>query len=172
MKPMNKTADNAPTKVNQLTQVALVAALYVALTLGFAPLSFGVVQLRFSELFNYFALSSKRYVWGITLGVVIANFFSPNGWLDVVVGSCGTFIFLTLSRVLTKKITSIKLKMGVMALLFTFSMFTVAGELTLLYQAPFFYNWGVIALGELLSMTVGGIIFYPVSQKLGLFKNK
>lgn len=172
MKLMNKTADNAHTKINQLTQVALVAALYVAITLGLAPLSFGVVQLRFSEFFNYFALSSKRYVWGITLGVLIANFFSPNGWLDVLVGSCGTFIFLTLSRVLTKKILSVKVKMVVMALLFTFSMFTVAGELTFLYQAPFFYNWGIIALGELLSMTVGGVIFYPLSQRLKLFSHK
>ncbi len=46
-----------------------------------------------------------------------------------------------------------------------FSMFTVAGQLTILYQLPFFLNWWVIALGELASMIVGGIIIYWIGKK-------
>ncbi|OUK11856.1 hypothetical protein BU183_18720, partial [Enterococcus faecium] len=68
------------------------------------------------------------------------------------------------------RIKNMKIKMAVTACVFAFSMFTVAGQLTILYQLPFFLNWWVIALGELASMIVGGIIIYWIGKKVDLSK--
>ncbi|CAM5352903.1 Queuosine transporter QueT OS=Lysinibacillus sphaericus OX=1421 GN=queT_1 PE=4 SV=1 [Lysinibacillus sphaericus] len=75
--------DSPRTSVRELTKVALVAALYVAVTVLLSVISFGAVQLRLSEMFNYLALYNKRYVVAVTLGVVLANFMSPTWILDV-----------------------------------------------------------------------------------------
>ena len=50
------------------------------------------------------------------------------------------------------------------AILFALSMFTVAGPLTFFYQLPFWYTWLTVGLGELLSMTVGGILIYVLNK--------
>jgi uncharacterized membrane protein len=60
--------------------------------------------------------------------------------------------------------------MIVTALLFSFSMFTIAGQLTVLYQAPFFFNWLIIGLGELLSMGLGGVLIYLINKRIDLTK--
>ncbi len=52
-----------------LAKTAIVAAIYVVMTLMLSPLSFGIVQVRFSEMLNYTALFNRRYVWAVTLGV-------------------------------------------------------------------------------------------------------
>ncbi|KAF1305198.1 QueT transporter family protein [Enterococcus saccharolyticus] len=154
----------------ETAKMALVTSLYVVVTIALSVISFGAVQIRLSEMFNYLALYNKRYIWAVTLGVVIANFWSPNGLLDVVVGSICTFLVLVVNQYVTKRIKNMKYKMVVTAIVFALSMFTVAGQLTILYDLPFFYNWLIIGIGELLSMTVGGIIIYAVGKKIDLTK--
>ena len=56
-----------------LAKTAIVAAIYVVMTLMLSPLSFGIVQVRFSEMLNYTALFNRRYVWAVTLGVFLAK---------------------------------------------------------------------------------------------------
>ena len=51
-----------------LAKMALVTALYVVVTV-LRPLSFGPIQLRLAELFNYLGVFNKRYIWSITLGL-------------------------------------------------------------------------------------------------------
>lgn len=80
---------NSQTKawsVIALTKMALITALYVVVTIFLAPFSFGAVQLRFSELFNYLPLFNKRYILAVTLGVAISNVASPLGLVDIVIG--------------------------------------------------------------------------------------
>ena len=65
----NVKADQVSVEAQNTQQVALakagmVAALYVAFTL-INPLSFGAVQLRFSELFNNLSVFNKRYIWAV-----------------------------------------------------------------------------------------------------------
>lgn len=169
---MNKEKSRSVTHwtTQETTKMALVTSLYVVVTVALAVVSFGAVQIRLSEMFNYLALYNKRYIWAITLGVAIANFSSPNGLLDVVVGSVCTFLVLVVNYQVTKRIQNMKYKMVITAIVFALSMFTVAGQLTFLYGLPFFYNWLIIGLGELLSMTVGGIIIYFIGQKVDLTK--
>lgn len=152
--------------VGELTKVSLVAALYVTVTLMLSVISFGVVQLRLSEMFNYLALYHKRYIIAVTAGVVIVNFMSPTWMIDVPVGGLATFLVLILCRSLTRKIRNERLKISITAIIFALSMFTVAGQFTILLGYPFWPTYMTIAIGELLSMTVGGFVIHALGKKI------
>lgn len=81
-----------------LVSTALIAAIYVVMTLAIAPLSFGMIQIRISEVLMLMAFIDKKYAPGLVLGCFIANCFSPFGMMDVVFGhslhsgfSCGDY---------------------------------------------------------------------------------
>lgn len=152
--------------VGELTKTSLVAALYVTVTLMLSVISFGVVQLRLSEMFNYLALYNKRYVVAVTIGVVIANFMSPTWLLDVPIGGMATLLVLLLCRRLTRNIQHQLIKMGITAIIFTISMFTIAGQLTLLVGLPFWPTYAMVAIGELFSMIIGAMIIHSLSKKI------
>ncbi|MED4475132.1 QueT transporter family protein [Oceanobacillus caeni] len=158
------------TSTRDLTKIGLVAALYVAVTLILSVISFGAIQLRLSEMFNYLALFHKRYIIAVTLGVVIVNFMSPMWFLDVPIGGIATFLVLILSRVLTKNMRNLKMKMATTAIIFALSMFTVAGQLYIVFDFPFWVTYVTVGLGELLSMTIGGLIIYLINKKINLVK--
>lgn len=76
----------------KLLKVSLVAAIYAVITYVLAPISFGAVQFRLSEVMTLLAFIDPLYVPALTLGCAIANLFSPAGVLDVIVGTAATFI--------------------------------------------------------------------------------
>lgn len=71
--------------VRDLTHIAIVAALYVVLTIvpPFNLISYGPYQFRIAEMFNLLGFYNRKYIIAVTLGCVIANFFSFN-MIDVV----------------------------------------------------------------------------------------
>ena len=69
---------------------AAVAAVYAVLTVGLAPLSYGPVQVRISECLTLLAYNNKNYLPGLILGCCIANFGSPLGIADILVGTAAT----------------------------------------------------------------------------------
>lgn len=154
---------------SSLTKMALISALYIVITLFLAPISFGLLQLRLSELFNYLAVYNKRYILAVSIGVAFANIVSPMGIIDMLTGSLSTYAVLAISYKLTRKMGTHK-KLATTALICSLSMFTIAGQLTLFYQLPFFYSWLVIGLGELFSMTIGALLIYWISKKIDLTK--
>lgn len=158
------------TPVHELSKMGLIAALYIAITLAIAPVGFGPIQFRLSEMFNYLALLHKRYVIAVTLGVVIVNFFSPLGLIDVVVGGSSTLLVLVISRIATKNIKTLKIKMIVMGIIATASMFTIAAQFYFVGDHPFWPTYLTMALGELISMTIGGFVIYFVNKKVDLSK--
>lgn len=169
---MNTNPSKTSRPVQEIAKMGLIAALYIVITLAVAPVGFGPIQFRLSEMFNYLALLHKRYVFAVTLGVVIVNFFSPFGIIDVVVGSLSTFLVLIISRAATKQIKNLKVKMTVTAIIATLSMFTIAGQIYLVSEEPssFWLMYLTIALGELVSMTIGGFIIYFINKKIDLSK--
>ncbi len=64
---MKNSANTSSLSTQSIAKTAVVAALYIAITIILAPISFGVVQIRIAEMFNYLALYNKRYIWGVTL---------------------------------------------------------------------------------------------------------
>lgn len=158
------------TAVGELAKTALIAALYVVVTVVLSVISFGAIQLRLSEMFNYLALYHKRYVVAVSAGVVFANFMSPTWILDVPIGGIATLLVLLLCRKVTRNIKNDVLKMSVTAIIFALSMFTVAGQLTILYGFPFWLTYFTVGVGELLSMTVGGIVIHSLHKKIDFTK--
>jgi uncharacterized membrane protein len=67
-----------------VTRAALVAAVYVVLTVVLAPLSFGPLQFRISEMLKPLALFAPWFAWAFALGTGLANLWSPFGPWDYV----------------------------------------------------------------------------------------
>ena len=69
---------------------AVVGALYAALTMLLAPISYGPVQFRLSEALCILPLFYPYTAIGLFLGCAVANLISAAGLLDVVFGSLAT----------------------------------------------------------------------------------
>lgn len=154
--------------------VALVAALYIVLTIlpPFNAISYGPYQFRVAEMFNFLAFYHRKYLYAVTVGCMIANFYS-FGLIDVVVGGLSTLIFIHLGVKLFSRYMRERLFNGLFnkaffyfAIFFALSMVTVAAELTLIAKVPFFWTWLTTGLGELASLLVGAIVIERLSQRL------
>ena len=85
-------------RLRTLALGGMVAALYAALTVLLAPLSYGPVQLRFSEGLTLLPYFLPEAVPGLAAGCLIANLFGGYGAVDVVVGTGATLLAAVLTR--------------------------------------------------------------------------
>jgi uncharacterized membrane protein len=76
----------------KLAQGAVIAALYVALTIVFAPISFREVQVRIAEALTILPLFSGAAVPGLFIGCLLANFIGGAAVPDIIFGSLATLI--------------------------------------------------------------------------------
>ena len=79
-----------PTKF--LKHGAVIAALYVVLTMVFAPISFGPVQIRIAEMLPLLPLFTPAAIPGLFVGCILANFLGGAIIWDVIFGSIATLI--------------------------------------------------------------------------------
>ena len=93
---------NRDPKVLRLTQGAVIAALYVVLTLVFAPISFGPVQVRIAEALCILPMFTPAAIPGLFIGCLIANLIGGGIILDVIFGSIATLIGAVLGYMLRK----------------------------------------------------------------------
>ena len=84
----------------ELTQGAIIAALYVALALIFQPISYGEIQLRVAEALTILPLFTSAAVPGLFIGCILANLLGGGVILDVVLGSLATLIGAFFGRLL------------------------------------------------------------------------
>lgn len=84
-------------KVRRLVFSAVVGAVYTAITLLLAPISFGPIQLRVSEALCVLPFLYPGTVWGLFVGCLLSNIIGGLGLLDIVFGSLATLAaaFLT-----------------------------------------------------------------------------
>ncbi|WP_281165558.1 QueT transporter family protein [Liquorilactobacillus sicerae] len=162
--------DNSHQKLVGLIKAALVAAIYVVLTVALIMFSYGPVQFRLSEMLNNLAVFNKRYIWALTLGCVIANLWSSLGAVDVIFGSLGTLVMTAISYFLSKFVDKKWQKLAIAVIICTISVWSVALELHLVSQAPFWVTYLSVALGELGSMILGAILIGIISTKIDLTK--
>lgn len=80
-----------------LAQSGLIAALYTAITIIFAPISFGVVQFRISEALTVLPFFTLSAVPGVTVGCLISNIILGAHWMDIIFGTLATLIGAILS---------------------------------------------------------------------------
>lgn len=99
---MQKSGGN---KIQNLSVGALVAALYVVLTLlaSALGLSSGVIQVRFSEALTVLPVLFPGAVWGLFAGCLISNIVTGAALLDIIFGSLATLAGAVFTRVIGKK---------------------------------------------------------------------
>ncbi len=77
----------------KLVTVAVIGALYAVLTLVLAPISYGAIQFRVSEVLCILPFFFPESAVGLTIGCVIANLLGPSaGPLDIIFGSLATLL--------------------------------------------------------------------------------
>lgn len=81
-------------KINtrNLITAAVVGALYAVLTMVLAPISYGALQFRVSEVLCILPFFMPSTAWGLFVGCIVANLMGTAGVLDVVFGSLATLI--------------------------------------------------------------------------------
>ena len=75
-----------------LVEAAAIGAIYVVLTVLFAPLSYGEVQIRFSEALTILPFFTPAAIPGLFVGCIIANLFGGAIPVDIIFGSIATLI--------------------------------------------------------------------------------
>ena len=77
-----------------ITQAAVIAALYVALTYvsNSLGLAYNAVQFRLSEILSVLPVFTPAAIPGLVIGCVIANISSPFGIADIICGSVATLL--------------------------------------------------------------------------------
>lgn len=157
-------------KLLGLAKGGIIAALYIAVTLVFAPISYGSIQFRISEIFNNLAVFNKRYIWALTIGCAIANCFSPLGIVDVIFGSLGTLLMTGLSYLLSRHVKSTTGKLVIAVVVCTLMTWTVALELKYVNHLSFWPTYLTVAIGEFVSMVVGAFVIGIISKRIDLTK--
>lgn len=154
-------------KIKTLATSGIIAALYVAVTFLVAPFGFTNIQFRISEMFNHLVVFNKKYIFGIVLGVFIANLLlSDLGPIDLVFGVGHSIISLTITIIAARYVTSKTKLMMINTVVFTITMFIIAYELNLVLGFPFFITWLFIAIGEFVVMAVGIPVMAALNKRL------
>ncbi|MBF0788230.1 MULTISPECIES: QueT transporter family protein [unclassified Streptococcus] len=164
--------------VRDMAQIALVAALYMVLTVvpPLNAIAYGPYQFRLSEMLNFLAFYNRKYLVAVTIGCMISNLIG-FGVIDVFVGGGSTLVFVTLGVYFLKKYQNEYVWNGVLnkaflyfSIFFSMTMFTIALELHVLYQSPFLVTWFTTAAGEFASLIVGSLIIDRLAQRIDFTK--
>lgn len=139
-------------KVHFIVSQAIVSSLYVVLTLIVGPFSFNAIQLRISEILILLCFYKKDYIIGLSLGTFIANLFSPMLIYDISLGLLASVLSM---------IAIYKSKNLYIAIIFpvVFNGLLVGMSLYLALDLPFFLSALEVAIGELLAMIIGIVLF-------------
>lgn len=162
-------------KTRSFVESALIAALYAALTYfgNIFGLSYGPVQLRFSEVLTVLPAFTPSGILGLTVGCFLANIASFNP-LDLIFGTLATL----LAAVLTYLLRNIKLRgIPFLSLLppILCNGVIIGAELCFFWSEgdaswlTFFAMGGSVALGEALVLFLFGIPFCLFLGKYRLF---
>lgn len=145
--------------VQTIARLAAIAALYAALTIALQPISFGLVQLRFSEILVLLCFYRRDYSIALILGCFIANCFSPMALMDMVFGTLATALAV---------IPMFSLKnIWLASLLPVVSNAVIIGtELYIAFGQPLWLGMLTVGAGELIVITfIGCPLFRFVLQK-------
>lgn len=138
-------------QTRNLVRLALVAALYAAMTLAIPGLGFGGIQFRFSEILVLLCFYRRDYSIALILGCFIANCFSPMAVMDMIFGTLATAVAVIPMFYIRN--------IWVASLLPVVSNgIIVAVELLICFgnEPPLWFNMLTVAAGELVVITIIG----------------
>lgn len=148
-----------------LAEVAIIAAIYIVLTVMLSWISYGQIQFRVAEALLVLVLYKKSGPAGLVIGCLIANIFSPFGLPDIIFGTLGSVFAVSGIYLLRKQNIFISLLPGVIA-----NALLVGLELKLFVNLPFFLSAMYVAAGQAVVIYALGIPLYYALKKIG-YKN-
>lgn len=164
--------------VRKMAVCSMIAALYTVVSLALAPLTFGVVQIRFSEAFGLLAVLSPLGIWGVTLGCLISNavgvVLGATLPPDVIFGTLATLIAAILSyRLRNIRIRNIPVLSAIPPILV--NAVIIGLELTYFFSNGFtmeifFINALSVGLGQIIPCAGLGLLLVYTLEKTGLDK--
>lgn len=154
--------NNTNKSLVRLLQGALIAAIYAVLTLAFAPLSYGQLQIRFAEALTVLPALTPAAIPGLAVGCLIANILGPGGPVDIVFGTLATLIAAYMSYKMPRKWLVPLPPVIVNAIVVGFI-------LNYLYQLPLLITMGWVGLGQLVACYGVG---YPLLKVFERYRDK
>lgn len=137
----------------KVAQIGIIAAVYAVLTIFLAPISYGNIQFRMSEILTLFAFFNPIFIPGLTLGTFIANFLSPLGIIDIIFGTVATFISVFMMSKMKNLIVASLWPVVVNGLI-------IGLELNYLFQLPLALTVFQVAFGEFVVVTLLGVFLF------------
>lgn len=131
---------------------AMIAGIYAVLTLVISPIAYSQIQFRLSEIMVFLAFYNYRYIPGLTIGCILANLFSPLGMLDVVFGTLSTLLVCIAMYYAKNRYLAAMLGAIITGII-------IGGELWYAYQITFVINAIYVAVGELIVLVIGTLVF-------------
>ena len=144
---MNKVFD-----VKTIAMNAMIACVYAVLTIAIAPIAYGGIQMRISEIMIFLAFYNKKYIPGLVVGCFIANMASPMGIWDMCFGTIATLLSC-IAMYQTKYLLIGALSGGMI------NGLIVGAELYFAMELPFIINAFYVFIGEFAVLIVGAVLF-------------
>lgn len=157
--------------IKRMIRTALVAGLYVGLSLAFSAISFGAVQVRIAEMLTILPFFFPETIISLTLGCLIVNVFSPFGWVDILGGTACTLLAALLTYVCRKIPSKLAAYWGMLPPILI-NAIGVGIYVTILTSPEQRFTWpvyGTIALSILIGQTIavggGGTLLVQLLQR-------
>lgn len=149
-------------KVLFLVQAAMIAAIYVVLTVIFAPFAFGEIQVRIAEALTILPVFTPAAIPGLFIGCLIGNILGGAILPDIIFGSLATLIGAVFTYLLRNQ-------SKYLAPLSPIISNTVIVPFVLRYaygiNLPIPFMMLTVGVGEIISCGILGIIVYGALHK-------
>lgn len=141
---------------------ALIAGMYVALTVPYGDFGFRELQFRISEVLLFLILFDRKHIIGIILGTFIANLFSPMLVYDLTLGVLATILSCVFMGIFKKHY--------LIAFIFPaiFNGILVAVGLNVMYEVPYFVGMVQVGISEIILMYLLALPIFIIVRKTEL----
>lgn len=145
-----------------MTQAAMIAAVYVVLTVVFAPIAFGQVQIRIAEALTILPLFTPAAIPGLFIGCLIGNIVGGAVLPDIIFGSLATLIGAIFTYLLRNQSKYLAPLPPIIANIIVVPL-VLRYAYGVLLPIPFMML--TVGIGEVVSCGVLGIIVYTALQR-------
>ncbi len=147
-----------------LAQAAVIAALYIALTVVLAPFSYGFVQVRVAEALTVLPVLTPAAIPALFIGCMIANIYGGLGLPDILGGSTVTLLAALATYRLRNRPEAIALLPPVL-----FNAFLISIYLHPILQVPYWLLVLSIGAGQTVAVYGLGLPLLRYLKKRRLF---
>ena len=149
-----------------ITLAAMFAAIYFVLTIAISPISYGPIQFRLSEAMIIFCAFYPEAAFGLTIGCLLANIFSPFGIFDVIFGTTASLLACVFAYIFRKvKIKGFPWLSPLGAVVFNAFLVPVAFWLASASYETYLFDAFTVGVGEFISVYPLGFLLWLLLDK-------